>query len=221
MHFVIMGSGRVGAAVATALDVQGHSVAIIDHNSEAFRKLPEDFSGQKITGLGFDRDILEKANIGEAYAFAAVSNGDNSNILAARIARETFGVKRVVARIYDPRRADVYQQLGIPTSSPVRWTSSEILSQMLPNDSHSIYLDTQFGVNVLRVQPAPSWLGVSIQAVQRILDLKVAYVGRTGKPIFNLGELVIQENDQLYCAVATERVDEIRRAFTRPPQTEE
>lgn len=218
MHFVIMGSGRVGAAVASILDSQGHSVAIIDREAEAFRKLPEDFKGQKIKGTGFDRDTLIKANIEDAYAFAAISNGDNSNILAARIARETFGVEHVVARIFDPKRADAYQKLGIPTSSPVRWTAAEILRQIMPNDSETVYFDTNFGVDLIRVAPASSWLGVSIQAIQKSLNIKVAYVGREGKAFFNLAELVVQEHDELFCTVAHERAEEIRRAFLQAPQ---
>ena len=103
-----MGCGRVGAALALSLSAIGHSVAIIDQDAEAFRKLPEDFPGQQITGVGFDRDVLARANIDDAAGFAAVSSGDNANIIAARVARETFGLTNVVARVYDPTRAIIY-----------------------------------------------------------------------------------------------------------------
>ncbi|WP_322751877.1 MULTISPECIES: TrkA family potassium uptake protein, partial [unclassified Frankia] len=115
MHVVILGCGRVGSALARSVDRYGHSVSIIDQNPDAFTRLPADFSGRMITGVGFDRDTLIEAGIRDATAFAAVSSGDNSNIIAARIAREMFGVTSVVARIYDPRRAEVYERLGIPT----------------------------------------------------------------------------------------------------------
>lgn len=216
-----MGSGRVGVAIASALDADGHSVAIIDTSSEAFRKLPAAFGGQKIKGLGFDRDTLIKAGIEQAYAFAAVANGDNSNIIAARIAREKFGVEHVVARIYDPRRADVYKKLGIPTTSPVRWTANEMLRHLLPPDCALQHYDNRFDVDLLQIIPAKEWLGVPIQAVEKNLDLKVAYIGRDSQPYFNLSQQVIQENDELYCTVAHQRAAAIRSAFINPPQLEE
>jgi Trk K+ transport system NAD-binding subunit len=130
-----MGCGRVGSGLANDLEAAGHSVSIIDQNQEAFRRLGADFKGQTIAGVGFDRDILLEAGIEKADAFAAVSNGDNSNILAARVARETYGVEKVVARIYDPARAEIYQRLGIPTVATVldRTTTSELenLPQLL------------------------------------------------------------------------------------------
>ncbi len=119
VHFVIMGCGRVGATLARSLEDRGHTVAVIDQNPDAFRRLGAGFEGTTVTGVGFDRDTLVEAGIEHAYAFAAVSSGDNSNILAARVARETFGVSNVVARIYDPGRAEVYQRLGIPTVATV------------------------------------------------------------------------------------------------------
>ncbi|NDF42443.1 MAG: TrkA family potassium uptake protein, partial [Actinobacteria bacterium] len=115
MHIVIMGCGRVGSTLAQDFQSLGHTVSIIDQDREAFRRLGPNFSGTTVTGMGFDRDTLLQAGIEKADAFAAVSNGDNSNILAARVARETYGVKKVVARIYDPARAEIYQRLGIPT----------------------------------------------------------------------------------------------------------
>ncbi|MDU3275176.1 TrkA family potassium uptake protein [Varibaculum cambriense] len=221
MQFVVLGSGRVGARVAQTLDEQGHSVAIIDSNPDAFRKLPTDFSGQKVSGIGFDREVLERANIEEAYAFAAISNGDNTNILAARIARETFGIDRVVARIYDIRRAEIYRKLGINTTSPVSWTASEMLRLMLPDDTQLAYSDSVYQVKMLRIFPCEDWVGVSLQQTQKLLDIKVAYIGRDGEPYFNLSTLVIQEGDELICTVPSGRAEQIERAFKRPPAQEE
>ncbi|MGB5935417.1 MAG: TrkA family potassium uptake protein, partial [Ornithinimicrobium sp.] len=132
MHFVIMGCGRVGATLATSLENRGHEVAIIDRDETAFRRLSKEFSGHRIKGIGFDRDVMRRAGVPDAYAFAAVSSGDNSNIIAARVARETFGVKRVVARIYDPGRAEIFERLGIPTVATVRWAADQTLHQVLP-----------------------------------------------------------------------------------------
>jgi trk system potassium uptake protein TrkA len=131
-HFVIMGCGRVGATLAHTLEDAGHSVAIIDQDERAFRRLRKSFTGRKVTGVGFDRDTLKQAGVEEAYAFAAVSSGDNSNILATRVARETFHVAHVVARIYDPGRAEIYQRLGIPTVAAVRWSADQVLRRILP-----------------------------------------------------------------------------------------
>src|SRR5690606_124971 len=123
MHIVIMGCGRVGSTLAHILEDNGHSIAIIDRDPQAFRRLRAGFRGRRVTGVGFDRDVLIEAGIESASAYVAVSSGDNSNIISARVARETFGVDNVVARIYDPRRAEVYQRLGIPTVATVRWTA--------------------------------------------------------------------------------------------------
>ena len=130
MHVVIMGCGRVGSLLAIELEANGHSVAVIDQAKEAFRRLGPDFKGRTITGVGFDRDTLLEAGIEGADAFAAVSNGDNSNILAARVARESYGVTNVVARIYDPGRAEIYQRLGIPTVATVIWATDQIMRRL-------------------------------------------------------------------------------------------
>ena len=201
MHFVIMGSGRVGAAMASELDRQGHSVAVVDQNPAAFRRLKKDFSGQKVKGVGFDRDTLRQAGIEDAYAFAAVSNGDDSNILSARVARETFGVKRVVARIYDPRRAELYQRLGIATVGPVKWTTRAMLRRMLPDNSEVIFADQTNGIELLRARPAKMWLTRPFSELEDALGVRVAYLSRLGKPILARPEYVVQENDELFLAV--------------------
>ena len=132
-----MGCGRVGSSLAIELEAAGHSVAIIDQAREAFRRLGPNFKGQTVTGVGFDRDTLLEAGIEKADAFAAVSNGDNSNILAARVARETYGVQNTVARIYDPGRAEIYQRLGIPTVATVIWATDQIMRRIVPEGSSS------------------------------------------------------------------------------------
>ena len=132
-----MGCGRVGSSLATELEALGHTVSIIDQSREAFRRLGPDFKGRTISGIGFDRDTLLEAGIETADAFAAVSNGDNSNILAARVARETYGVGNVVARIYDPGRAEIYQRLGIPTVATVIWATDQIMRRLVPEGSRS------------------------------------------------------------------------------------
>src|SRR3954468_234460 len=136
-----MGCGRVGSTLAHILEDKGHSVAIIDQSPEAFRRLRGGFKGRRITGFGFDRDVLVDAGIEQASAFVAVSSGDNSNIISARVARETFGVENVVARIYDPKRVAVYQRLGIPTVGTVKWTTDHMLRRLLPEGAHAEWRD--------------------------------------------------------------------------------
>ena len=140
-----MGCGRVGSTLAEGLEELGHSVAIIDMDAHAFRRLRPDFHGRKVHGMGLHRAVLEEAGIRHADAFAAVSSGDNSNIIAARVARETFGVENVVARIYDIRRAEIYQRLGIPTVATVKWTADQMLRRVLRSGAHWCDLPERYG----------------------------------------------------------------------------
>lgn len=134
MHVVIVGCGRVGSTVAGQLSSEGHDVVVVDKNAEAFRRLGESFTGRTVTGIGFDRDILRSTGISEQSAVISVTSGDNSNILIARVARELFGVEKVVARIYDPQRAEVYARLGISTVATVLWTSQQIMNNIFPTE---------------------------------------------------------------------------------------
>ena len=127
MHVIVVGCGRVGSGLARSLSAEGHTVAIIDKEERSFRRLPSGFTGTTHIGLGFDRDLLIAAGAERAQSLAAVTSGDNSNILAARIAKETFAIEKVVARIYDPRRAAIFQRLGIATVATVTWTTDQIV----------------------------------------------------------------------------------------------
>ena len=160
MHVVVVGCGRVGSGLAEAVEAAGHTVGIIDRREQAFRRLSPTFSGKKLVGVGFDRDRLEEAGIKEAFAVASVTNGDNSNIMIARVAKETYGIERVVARIYDPRRAAIYERLGIPTVATVQWTIERVLRRILP-ESHAVeWIDPSAKVCLLERQ-VPAGLGRS------------------------------------------------------------
>src|SRR5260370_6335362 len=148
-----MGGGRVGVTLADMLEDQGHSLAIIDQDAEAFRKLRPGFRGGKVTGIGFDRDVLIEAGIEKADAFAAVSSGDNSNVIAARVVRESFGVQRVAARIYDPRRAEVYQRLGIPPAAPGRWPADQMMRRLPPQGAATLRRDPTGAVAPPELRP--------------------------------------------------------------------
>src|SRR6516162_1094563 len=161
-----MGCGRVGSTLAHILEDRGCSVAVIDQDPDAFRRLGSSFKGKKVTVVGFDQDVLIEAGIEEAGAFASVSSGDNSNVIAARVARESFGVERVAARIYDPRRAEVYQRLGIPTVATVRWTAEQMLRRLLPEGSEVLWRDPTGAAVLAEVAYSPDWVGEKVHALE-------------------------------------------------------
>ncbi|MDI9587780.1 MAG: potassium channel family protein [Gleimia sp.] len=221
MHFVILGAGRVGTTLATILDERGHSVALIDQNPDAFRRLPSTFSGRRVTGVGFDRDTLRQAGIEDAYAFAAVSSGDNSNIIAARVVRELFKVDRVVARIYDPSRAEVYEKLGIPTVATVRRTTEAVLNWMMPPDAHIVWSHATGDVSLIKARPVESWYGLTLDLVERLVSRRVVFISRQGHLDVAKPDMVLQENDELYFGVSGGSGIEIREILTRDPAVEE
>jgi trk system potassium uptake protein TrkA len=198
VHFVIMGCGRTGSTLAQLVEDRGHTVAVVDQNPDAFRRLGTQFEGQRVTGLGFDRDTLLEAGIQDAYAFAAVSNGDNSNILAARVARETFGVSNVVARIYDPGRAEVYQRLGSPTVATVRWTADQMVRRLLPVGGAPEYRDASGTVLIAQVRVHLGWVGRRMSALERTSHGRVAYLTRLGEGIVPGPDTVYQEGDLVH-----------------------
>jgi len=196
-----MGCGRVGSSLATALEAAGHSVAIIDQSKEAFRRLGADFKGRTILGVGFDRDTLLEAGIDGADAFAAVSNGDNSNILAARVARENYGVTNVVARIYDPGRAEIYQRLGIPTVATVIWASDQILRRILPGGARSEWRDATGTVQLLEVHPHLNWYGRPISELETATESRVAFLTRLGEALIPDEHTVLQDGDLVHMTI--------------------
>ncbi|HEY6469215.1 MAG TPA: TrkA family potassium uptake protein [Candidatus Dormibacteraeota bacterium] len=200
MHIVIVGCGRVGSGLAKALESEGHSVAIMDRAKKAFRRLPADFKGIVVEGSGFDRDALAEARIEGADAFAAVTSGDNSNILAARIARETFGVERVVARIYDPQRAQVYQRLGIPTVATVTWTVDQVRRWLLPDEFTPQWRDGS-GTLLLVDRVLPERLaGQKLSTLEASGKIRLVAVTRAGVPRLDAAALVGQDGDLLHLA---------------------
>jgi trk system potassium uptake protein TrkA len=217
VHFVIMGCGRVGSSLAVSLESQGHDVAIIDQEESAFRRLGSAFEGRRVTGVGFDRDTLSEAGIDKAYAFAAVSNGDNSNILAARVARETFGVEHVVARIYDPGRAEVYQRLGIPTVATVKWTADQMLRRLLPQGHVPELVDPSGNVVIAEVTVNPAWVGQRITELEAATSTRAAYLTRLGAAMLPGPDTVFQEGDLIHLAVLTGELAQVERTLDAPP----
>ncbi len=216
MHIVIMGCGRVGSTIAHILEEQGHSVAVIDQDPDAFRKLSAGFKGSKITGVGFDRDVLIEAGIEHADAFAAVSSGDNSNVIAARVVRESFGVDRVVARIYDPRRAEVYQRLGIPTVATVRWTADQMLRKLLPEGAQPLWRDPTGAIVLADVAYDDHWLGEKVTALEESARTRIAFISRLGEAMLPGPGTVLQEGDVLHVIADERELDRIAGEFARP-----
>lgn len=215
-----MGCGRVGAALAVSLESHGHTVAIIDQNPDAFRRLNDDFSGRRVTGLGFDRETLAEAGVHEAYGFAAVSNGDNSNILAARVVRETFGVENVVTRIYDMQRAEIYQRLGIPTVATVRWSADQVLRRLLPMGTLSEFRDASGQVILAEAEVHPGWIGHTLTRIEEAANVRVAFVTRFGQGQLPTSDMVFQQGDVLHVLMAADDEPQAERVLATAPVKE-
>jgi trk system potassium uptake protein TrkA len=212
-----MGCGRVGSTLAVDLEKSGHTVSVIDQNREAFRRLGANFNGRTVAGVGFDRDTLLEAGIEKADAFAAVSNGDNSNILAARVARETFGVKNVVARIYDPGRAEIYQRLGIPTVATVLWTTDQIMRRLTPDGTKSEWRDATGTILLVEVSLHKDWYGESILLIEKNTNARVAFVTRLGEAVLPDEHTVLQEGDLVHLLVNEKQVAETEKTLAKSP----
>jgi len=214
VHVVVVGCGRVGSSLALQLTEAGHTVAVIDRKPESFERLGEHFTGQTITGIGFDRDRLLEAGIEGAGALASVTNGDNSNILIARVARETFGIERVVARIYDPRRAAIYQRLGIATVATVAWTTERVLRRIVTDVPGVEWVDPSASVSLVERQVDRSFAG------HKLLDIETEHQGVRVVALSRLGvsqlptpQLVAQEGDVVYLAVTGDALNRLDALF--------
>jgi len=208
----------VGSSLAVALERLGHDLAVIDRDPQAFRRLGSDFHGQQVVGIGFDRDVLIKAGVEHADAFAAVSSGDNSNIIAARVARESFSVPHVVARIYDPKRAAVYERLGIPTVATVPWTTDRLLRMVLPDGVATAWRDPSGTVAVLQLPLHEDWVGRRISELEQATGARVAFIVRFGTGVLPNASTVVQADDMVYAAAVSGTVTDVSTAAAAPPE---
>ncbi|MFC5139419.1 potassium channel family protein [Actinomycetospora rhizophila] len=218
MHIVVMGCGRVGSSLALALERLGHDVAVVDRDPQAFRRLGSDFHGQEIVGVGFDRETLTTAGIHRAEAFAAVSSGDNSNIIAARVARETFGVSHVVARIYDAKRAAVYERLGIPTVATVPWTTDRLLRMLLPDGVATAWRDPSGTVAIMQLHFQEDWSGRLVTEIEEATGSRVAFIVRFGTGLLPTADTVLQAEDVVYAAAVSGTVAAVTAAAAAAPE---
>jgi len=217
VHVVVVGCGRVGAGLAIGCEELGHTVAVIDRREKAFVRLPETFAGRKIVGVGFDQDRLREAGIEEAGALAAVTNGDNSNILVARVARETFGIERVAARIYDPRRAAIYERVGIPTVATVQWATERIMHRILPDRAVSDWVDPSAKVMLVE-RPVPgTWAGHPVLGLEISGQARLVGLTRLGVACIPTESLICQDGDMVHVAVSGDHIDEFERHLAEGP----
>lgn len=213
MHVIVVGCGRVGSGLAVSLTEQGHDVAIVDRSQRAFRRLPDEWQGRRIVGSGFDRDDLERAGAVGAEALAAVTNGDNTNILTVRIARETYLIPRVVARIYDPRRAEIYQRLGIPTVATVTWTIDQVRRRLVRGAGISEWSDASGQLTLVERALPEQWAGWRLAEIEVPGLIGLVAVTRAGVPRLDARELVGQEGDTLQLAVMASATGDLEQLF--------
>lgn len=217
MHVIVVGCGRVGSGLAANLESQGHTVAVIDRRAEAFRRLPPDFKGRTIVGVGFDRARLLDAGVEQAGALAAVTNGDNSNIVVARVAREAFSIERVVARIYDQRRAAIYERLGIPTVATVQWTIERVLRRILPDTAGVEWIDPSAQVALIERSIPDTWAGHPLDGLEATGVVRIAGISRLGKGEIPAPGLLAQEGDLVWLAVSGGSIDEVDATLAAGP----
>lgn len=213
MHVIVVGCGRVGSGLAATLEARGHDVAVVDRSAEAFRRLPDGFTGSCHHGVGFDRDVLVAAGIEHADAVVSVTSGDNSNVVVARTAREAYDVEHVVARIYDPARARIYERLGIPTVATSRWTIDQVLRHIGPEVTTPDWTDPTGSVSLLGV-PLPRRLaGTDVAAVELGPHAQIVAVTREGRARRCDADLVLQEGDLVHLLVDDEHAPEVTARF--------
>jgi trk system potassium uptake protein TrkA len=213
MHVIVAGCGRVGSGLAAALDAQGHEVAVVDRSTEAFSRLPQGFAGTLHHGVGFDRDVLVAAGIEGADAVVAVTSGDNSNVVIARTAREAYEVEHVVARIYDPARARIYERLGIPTVATARWTIDQVLRHVGPEIGAPDWTDPTGSVSLVAV-PLPSRLaGTDAATADPGPHGQIVAVTREGRARRCGVELVLQEGDLVHLLVDDGHLADVAERF--------
>jgi len=219
VHVVVVGCGRVGSELAGVLEHSGHSVAVVDKRAASFRRLPKSFSGQRVVGFGFDRDHLREAGIERADALAAVTSGDNSNILTARIARENFGIDRVVARIYDPRRALIYQRLGIPTVATVSWTTDQVLRRLVPASERAHdWIDPSGKVAMTSFVIPPAWCGEKLSNLNEAGAFWLTAVSRFGAAEVVGTDSIGQEGDVLHFVAGVDEVTALQERIEQGPE---
>lgn len=210
MQIIIMGCGRVGSQTANLLSEAGHKISIIDIDPKSFNRLGKSFNGQTVLGFGYDKDVLEKAGVEEADAFAALTPGDNRNIVGALIAKREYKVPIVVARIYDPVRAIVYNKLGITTISPTRWAANKIKELICHNDINSQISLGNGEVEIIEIEVPHGIAGFTYEKINVPGEIMVTAVTRLGRAFVPVVGSEIKEGDIMHVSVASESIPKLK-----------
>ncbi len=213
MRYVIVGCGRVGSALAKLLDSDGHDVIVVDENPAAFKRLGQKFRGHEIVGTGIDYDVLKRAGATSADGFVAVTNGDNRNIMAALIAQRMFKIKRIVARIYDPPRGQMYRELGVQTVCPTTVGAKLIRDVLIeaPWDAQNFDLGK---LTSLSVVVGPTDAGKRVGEIEEPGRVRVAAVRRGMREVMVASsDLVLEEGDELSAVVAPNAIGDFAQRF--------
>lgn len=213
MNVIIMGCGRVGEQLGRLLIAEGHHVTVIDPSAAALEHLGSDFKGRKIKGIGFDRDVLLQAGIATADAFAAASSSDNANILAARIARNIFSVPRVVARLYDPRRAEIYERLGLRTISSTTWGAERIKEILIHSELDPIFSFGNGEVNIVAIEIPGHWSGRQVKQLMVPGEINVINITRKGKAFIPIMGTELHADDLVHLVVSADAMDRFNMMF--------
>lgn len=213
MKVIIMGCGRVGEQVSLLMANEGHDVVVIDYDAEALARLGPNFKGQRIKGVGFDRDVLIQAGIEEAGAFAATSSSDTANIVAARIARNVFHVPRVIARLFDPRKAEIYQRLGLMTISSTTWGAERIHELIMHTDLDPKRTFGNGEVHLLEIEAPFQLVGRSVKNINISGEINVAAITRQGEAFIPISGTELQRGDMLHLVVLASAMDRLEEFF--------
>jgi trk system potassium uptake protein TrkA len=211
MYVVIGGCGRVGSYLARTLEYEGHTVTVIDRDPLSFESLSPNFKGSTVEGIVFDRETLERAGIERADAYTAVTSGDNSNIVSARIAKEDYRVPKVFARIYDPRRAEIYREFGIPTIASVAWSSYRLLDLISHPEMHNEYHFGNGEVQLIDIDIPPTLAGKRIGELTVPGEIHVTSIVRGHRAFLPTPGASVEKDDRLYISVAQESMGKLER----------
>jgi trk system potassium uptake protein TrkA len=209
MRVLIVGCGRLGAGLAQVLSLRGHVVTVVDIDPLAFERLGPTFRGQTVVGVGFDREVLVKAGIERADCLAAVTASDDANVVAARLASQVFHIPKVIARMYDPRKAEIYKRLGLQTISPVTWGINHI-AELVCHSSLETTLSLGSEVDLVQADVPRLLVGRTVRDLTVLGEIHVVAMTRAGKTFLPTQGTVFQEGDVLQLAVLTSATDRLR-----------
>lgn len=210
MKVIIVGCGKLGSGLARHLAQKGHNVTVIDKDPEALELLGKDFTGEKIVGLGFDRDVLEKAQIRRADAIVACSKSDETNALIGRLAQNTYKVPRVISRLYDPRKAEIYKTLGIQTISTTTWGITRVAEMLSYNQLDSVLVLGSSNVELVRIETPALLVGKTLNELSVIGEIEVVAVSRKNKTFLPTLGTVLQKHDVIYLAVMSTSINRLK-----------